>query len=73
MTYKDLILLKAIFNENLHNAIINNRYKMIHSIMRTEYIEDIKSHNITSLCVDLKEVKREHIKELESDNFKWAM
>ena len=77
MTYKDLILLKAIFNRDLHNGIMNQNYAKIHSIMRANYINDIKMHNITSLWIDFKELKFEYVKMLEQEkattNFEWAM
>ena len=74
MDYKQLIMLKAIFNRTLHDAIINRRYKTIHAIMRTEYSTDLKLHNITSLYVDFKHLRADYLVSLEQEtDYQWAL
>ena len=73
MTYRDLILLKALFSTDLHNAILDLSYKKVDEIMLTRYKSDLELHSIVNLgTLNLVDVKREHLEECDTD-LSWAL
>jgi len=72
MYYTDLVLLKALFNRDLHNAIVNKNKAKIQSIMRSRYMNDINMHNIVNFYIDCEQLKIEHENNLQED-LSWAL
>ena len=63
----EIILLKSVFNEKLHHAIINKDINAIEKELlkyQGEYIETE---------IDIEYIYKEHIEGLENDDFKWAL
>jgi hypothetical protein len=72
MDYKDLILLKSLFNYELHDAINNLDSILVNEIMKVNYGHDIALHNINDFGFRITLLKMEHDKNLE-DSLKWAL
>ena len=72
MNYKlsknEYILLRAIFNPELHNAIVNAEYLPIYKHLAENPAE---YDHLTEL--DINYITAEYIKRLNTDNFKWAL
>ncbi|TVY09929.1 hypothetical protein [Paenibacillus cremeus] len=65
----EFILLKAVFNEELHNAVLTKDQTKISEIVNTRYQYEL---NIELEPIDVNRLYSEHKKQLKNDNFDWA-
>jgi len=65
LSYKDLIMLKGLFNMELHNSIMRKERVKITEIMGNKYAYDMKLHNIYATEINCEELKSEYEKEID--------
>lgn len=76
MNKKEFILLKAIFNKELHDAILDKDLNKIEIIFKAKYKEEIEDGMVenTNLTIeDVEELNITHLNEIKEDNFDWAL
>jgi hypothetical protein len=64
----DFILLKAIYNEQLHNAVLAKDRTSIVSIVKECYIGELKDGYVRLESIDTDRLYKEHTEQLSDDN-----
>lgn len=70
----EFILLKAIFNEQLHNAVLSKDERLIKEIVFNQYTFEVENGFISNVNaeIDAEKLYKDHVYQLEHDDFKWA-
>jgi hypothetical protein len=72
MTLHALILLRAIFNEELNNAVLAKDADKVIALIYPEYSADVAVGYITDGTLDIEKLHADHTYQLEHDDFEWA-
>lgn len=75
MNKKDFILLKAIFNPTLHEALLNEDLQMVEAVFKNDYKRDIEDNMVEDVQLsqeDISLLAKKHRKEIKESNFEWA-
>ena len=68
----EFILLKAIFNESLHNSVLSKDAGKIQSILDERYTNEIYNGFVSLEPIDTERLYREHHAAIQNDNFDWV-
>lgn len=69
LSKNDLVLLKAVFNPKLHDAVLAGDKTLVEAIIKEEYSGEYFEDTV----LNMEFVQSEHLKELEADDFRWAL
>lgn len=75
MNKKDFILLKAIFNPTLHEALLNEDLQMVEAVFKNDYKRDIEDNMVEDVQLsqeDISLLAKKHRKEIKESNFEWV-
>lgn len=83
LTFNDFVLLKAIFNSSLHDAVQSKDKESILKIINSQYIYElengfIKNHNTVIengflMDIDVEYLYTECNERMKDDDLKWAL
>jgi hypothetical protein len=63
----DFILLKAIYNESLHNAVLAKDKARIEAIVQERYANDIQGGFVRMEAIDTDRLYKEHTEQLKDE------
>lgn len=72
MNLTEFILLKAIFNKALHDAVLVKDKTMINHLLATNYRKEYENGFFVYTDIDLEFLYTEHLKNL-NENLDWAL
>ena len=86
LNIRDWILLKAIFCQELHNAVLAKDKEAVKKIILEHYEYEVNEgfiYNVSGVdaedtqvtldSIDLDEISKEHLRAIAEDDFSWAL
>lgn len=76
MDKKDFILLKAIFDLSLYNALMNENVEELEVTFKTKYSYEISENMVNDYLFtkeDVINLKKQYIEERRTDDLSWAL
>lgn len=69
LSKNQLVLLKALFNKKLNDAVLKGDSKKVERIIKKEYPGEYNPQTV----LNMEYIKKEHERQLKEDNFSWAL
>lgn len=68
LNLNDFILLKALYNEQLHNAVLVRDRVYIHAIINERYSDELENGFVRLEAINTERLYKEHTKQLKDED-----